>query len=88
MNNKDYNEWRKADPISRKAVFLQGSLDPIIIMAVPTGKPADRFIEGFDIKSETAQFPVGYVSFAWCSEHFEFVDGTIHFESQSLTVGL
>lgn len=84
MEAKKYKEWREKDPVFRRAEFLKGKREPIIIMGIPTGRPSDRFIEGFVVKSDSAQFPVGYVSFVWCAESFEFTEGTVEFKPPGL----
>jgi hypothetical protein len=79
MTNQEYEDWRKQDPVTRRARFLRGTRSPIVIMAVPTGLPDDRRIEGFVIQSESTQYQAGYVSFGWLAEFFEFARGEISF---------
>lgn len=78
MTDQEYANWRGRDG-AMWASFLHGTRDPIVIMGIPAGRPENRFIEGTVIQSATALYPVGYVSFAWTAEAFEFVDGEISF---------
>jgi hypothetical protein len=81
MTQEQYLDWRKADPSNRRARFLRGVRDPITIMAVWTGREQDGCVEGFVIASDVpSYFPVGYVSFAWLREAFEFVEGEVTFQ--------
>jgi hypothetical protein len=82
MTQDQYSEWRKSDPLNRRGVFLQGTKDPITILAVPTGREQDRLLEGFVVQSDTPTFPVGYCSLAWCGENFDRIEGSLQFSAK------
>lgn len=77
MTDEEYFEWHEAYEKSgyRHSRILKGIRDDIHIIAIPTGRKQDRYIEGFVIRSGNENiFPVGYVSLAWIAEAFEFDD--------------
>jgi hypothetical protein len=75
MTNESHFEWHDEYERTgfRHSKILKGVRDDIHIIGIPTGRKADRLIEGFVIRSgKPSVFPVGYVSLAWWSEAFEF----------------
>jgi hypothetical protein len=82
MTNEAYFKWY--DEGFRHSKILKGVRDNIHIIGIPTGRKADRFIEGFVIRSGTPSvFPVGYVSLAWVAEAFEF-DETVEIKVEKI----
>ena len=81
MTDAEYRKWRDTSNASRRAAILRGLRDPIYILGIPTGSLSDghRHIEGFVVKSDTAEYPKGYVSLAWRAEAFELVEGDFVF---------
>ena len=82
MTRKEYSRWRSANPLSRHGKFLKGKNDPIIILAIPTGREVDMWLEGFVIFTQTIQYPIGYCSFAWYAENFDFTEGSLIFNEK------
>jgi|688.fasta_scaffold00486_57 hypothetical protein len=77
MTNEEYSQWYTDHEKSsyRRSRILKGTRDDIHIIAIPTGRKLDRYIEGFVVRSGNENvFPVGYVSPAWIAESFEFDD--------------
>jgi hypothetical protein len=75
MTNEEYSQWHTEYEKSgyRRSRILKGTRDDIYIIAIPTGRKQDRYIEGFVVRSGNENiFPVGYVSLAWIAEAFEF----------------
>lgn len=81
MTREAYQVWRAKNSSSRAATYFRGSRDPIVIMAIPTGRECDGYMEGFVVESQTPQYPVGYCSLAWQCEAFDEVQGTVQFQA-------
>lgn len=80
MTNEEYAQWRKDDQPWRYGRVLKGIRDNVVIIGIPSGRPEDRYFEGFIIKTETTMYPLGYFSSAWLAEAFEFDDGKVAYE--------
>lgn len=74
MTYKEYAEWHEAYEKGgyHQSRILKGIRDDIHIIAIPTGRKQDRYIEGFVVRTGTPLYPNGYVSLAWIAEAFEF----------------
>ncbi len=81
MTKSEYKELATQPGASRLGVFLHGSVNPIVILAVPMGRLVDYYFEGFVVWSECPElYPVGYCSLAWNAENFERISGTLSFQ--------
>ena len=78
MTQDQYLDWyQEVGSVSRQARLLRSISDPFMIMGFPSGDKQQGYIEGIVVISESAQYPFGYVSFAWRRQSFEFAHGTL-----------
>lgn len=78
MTQEDWEEWCDAQALRPLPRLMVGKEDPIVILVYPAlnRHPAYNLLgEGVVVRSDTPLHPVGYYSFVWRLENFEFTEG-------------